>query len=57
MQGTTGICLMELESITKNGNGGKEKADNLPFDASSMSDVPDSVVDKFPKASDENVSD
>jgi len=48
---------MELESIIKNGNGKKERADNLPLYASSVSEGLDSVGDKYSKASEENISD
>ena len=48
---------MELESIIKNGNSKKERADNLPLDASSVSEEQDYVGDKYPKASEGNISD
>lgn len=48
---------MELESIIKNGNGKKERADNLPLDAGRMLEGLDYVGDKYPKASEENISD
>ena len=48
---------MELESIIKNGNGKKERADNLPLYASIVSEGLDSVGDKCQKASEGNISD